>query len=165
MNKIKSYICILDWVDPGHAMNSAAHAGTMIMLKWPNDPIVKEWTESSIRKVTCKITQKQFDYLIQNFDDYQIITELSFEGRPVGIVFKPRSQWSKYFNYLKLWGKDMKGKFLSQNVVLQFKCKDEECPGHREFGVQELIDNYSAVHACPDCSSRMILGEECIIKN
>jgi hypothetical protein len=105
---LKSYICILDWVDSGHAINSAAHAGTIIMLEWPNDPMVIEWTKNSIRKVTCKITPEQFGYLKQ-FEDHYIITELAFRsikdpaGKEVGIVFKPRDEWPKYFKYLKMW--------------------------------------------------------------
>lgn len=104
---IKSYICIGDWIDAGHAINSAAHAGTIIMLKWADDPSVKEWTETSIKKVTCIINRKEFEYLKQ-FDDYQIITELAFNGEEVGIVFKPRAEWPKFFSYLRLWGSQYK---------------------------------------------------------
>jgi hypothetical protein len=102
---LKSYICILDWVDPGHAINSAAHAGTILMLEWRDDPILWEWTESSIRKTTCEVTDDQFKYL-KRFEDYKIITEIAFGGKEVGMVFKPRAEWPKYFKYLKLWGKD-----------------------------------------------------------
>ena len=104
MIKIKTYICLLDWVDPGHAINSAAHAGTIIMLKWGDDPFVKYWIDDRIRKVTCSVRQEQFDYLEQ-FDDYEIITELAFDNQEVGMVFKPRYEWPKYFNFLTLWGK------------------------------------------------------------
>jgi len=101
---IKTYICIGDWIDPGHAINSAAHAGTIIMLKWPDDPDVFYWTKTSIRKVTCEINKKELEQLKQ-FDDYQIITEMAFDGEEVGIVFKPRREWPKYFSFLRLWGK------------------------------------------------------------
>jgi hypothetical protein len=99
---IKSYICIRDWVDPGHAINSAAHAGTIIMLEWSNHPEVQEWIKNSIRKVTCVINKKQ-QKILKLYDDYQIITENAFGGAEVGLVFRPRLEWPKYFKFLALW--------------------------------------------------------------
>ena len=102
---IKTYICLLDTIDPGHAINSAAHAGTIIMLNWADDPIVKAWLKDRIRKVTCAITANEFIYLT-GFDlEHQVITEAAFNDESVGIVFKPQLEWPKYFKYLKLWGK------------------------------------------------------------
>ncbi len=102
MKNLKMYILILDWVDLGHAINSAAHAGLMGYLEWKDNPIVDLWLKNSFRKVTCKINQKEYDKAI-TYPDYQVVTELAFDGKPVGLVFKPRYEWPKFFNYLKLY--------------------------------------------------------------
>lgn len=103
MNKLKMYILIKDSIDLGHAVNSCAHAGLIGYLVWKDDPIVKEWLNNSFRKVTCKVNDKEFEKA-KTFNDYEIITELAFNGAEVGLVFKPRYEWPKFFKYLKLFG-------------------------------------------------------------
>jgi hypothetical protein len=100
--KLAMYILILDWVDLGHAINSAAHAGLMGYLNWKDDPIIDEWLKNSFRKRTCKVTQDEFERAKQ-FDDFQVITELAFDRKEVGLVFKPRYEWPKFFKFLKLY--------------------------------------------------------------
>jgi len=104
LKHLKMYILILDWVDLGHAINSVGHAGLMGYLEWKDDPIMQEWLDTSFKKVTCEVNQKEFDNA-KKYEDYKIITELSFDGKEVGLVFKPRYEWPKMFNYLKLYGK------------------------------------------------------------
>ncbi len=99
---LKMYILILDWVDLGHALNSASHAGLVGYLKWQHDPIIELWLANSFRKVTCKVTQDEFERAKQ-FDDFEVITELAFDKKEVGLVFKPRYEWPKFFKYLKLY--------------------------------------------------------------
>jgi hypothetical protein len=96
------YILIKDSIDLGHAINSAAHAGLMGYLEWKNDPIIKEWLSDSFRKVTCKVSEKEFESA-KKYDDYIIVTELAFNKAEVGLVFKPRREWPKFFNFLKLY--------------------------------------------------------------
>lgn len=96
------YILIKDEIDVGHAINSAAHGGLMGYLFWQNDPIMVEWLKDSFRKVTCKVDNKEFERAKQ-FDDFQVITELAFGKKEVGLVFKPRREWPKFFNYLRLY--------------------------------------------------------------
>lgn len=100
--KLVMYILILDWVDLGHAINSAGHAGLMGYLKWKDDPIMHEWIQNSFKKVTCKINKDEFERAKQ-FNDFQIITELYFDGKEVGLVFKPRYEWPKFFKFLRLY--------------------------------------------------------------
>ena len=99
---LKMYVLILDWVDLGHAINSASHSGLIGYLKWEHDPILKLWLANSFKKATCKVNQDEFERAKQ-FDDYEIITELAFDGKEVGLVFKPRYEWPKFFKYLKLY--------------------------------------------------------------
>jgi hypothetical protein len=99
---LKMYILILDWVDLGHAINSAGHAGLMGYLEWRDDPIMQKWLDTSFRKVTCKINQKEFEKA-ETYEDCQVITEFSFGGKEVGLVCKPRYLWPRFFNFLKLY--------------------------------------------------------------
>jgi hypothetical protein len=103
---LKMYILILDWVDLGHAINSAAHAGLMGYLEWSDDDydgIMKKWLNNSFRKVTCKINEKEFEKA-KTYGDYIEITELAFNATLVGLVCKPRYLWPRFFKFLKLYG-------------------------------------------------------------
>ena len=96
------YILLKNNIDLGHAINSAAHAGLMGYLEWKDDPLIKVWLSTSFRKVTCKVSEEEFEKA-KEYDDYIIVTELSFGGKQVGLVFKPRHEWPKFFNFLKLY--------------------------------------------------------------
>ena len=97
------YILIKDFMDNGHAVNSAAHAGAMIDSNWPKaDPVMKEWYDNSFRKVSCKVTDKEFEKA-KEYDDWFVVTEMAFDNDEIAIVFKPRKEWPKFFQFLKLW--------------------------------------------------------------
>ena len=96
------YILIKDSIDLGHAINSAAHAGLMGYLEWKDDSIIDEWLSNSFRKVTCKVSEKEFQKAMQ-YDDFVVVTELAFAGAEVGLVFKPRYEWPKFFKFLQLY--------------------------------------------------------------
>lgn len=92
-----------DWIDPGHAVNSCVHAGAMINSHWTKeDPIMKEWYDTSFRKVTCKVNEKEFEKA-KEYGDYFVVTEMAFDTQEVILVFKPRKEWPKFFNFLRLW--------------------------------------------------------------
>ena len=106
MKNLKMYILIKSWIDSGHAINSAAHAGAMIRDRWDEfDPIMKEWYDTSFRKCTCKVTEKQFEKSKTYFsdEDWFVVTEMAFDHKEVAIVFKPRKEWPKFFQFLPLW--------------------------------------------------------------
>ncbi len=100
----KLYILIKDWVDVGHAANSAAHASLMLYLKYKDHPNMKEWLENSFRKVTCEVTEQQFEEAKQ-FDDHVVVTENNLDNQEVALIFLPRVEWPPFFKYLKLYGK------------------------------------------------------------
>ena len=89
-------------MDLGHSINSAAHAGLIGYIKWRNDPIMDIWLNDYMRKVTCRVTEKEFEKA-KTYEDYEIVTELAFNNAEVGLVFKPRYEWPKFFNFLKLF--------------------------------------------------------------
>lgn len=96
------YILIKDSIDLGHAVNSVAHGSLMGYLKWKDDPIMDLWLDNYMRKVTCRVTDKEYEKA-KTYNDYGIITELAFDNAEVGIVFKPRWEYPKFFNFLKLF--------------------------------------------------------------
>ena len=83
MNKLKMYILIKDTVDTGHAINSAAHASLMGYLKWRESPEMNEWLSNSFRKVTCKVTEEEFEKA-KEYEDHVVVTELAFGKAEVG---------------------------------------------------------------------------------
>lgn len=103
-SKLKMYILIKDWVDIGHAVNTAFHAGAMIDDRgWSReDPVMKEWRENSFRKVSCKVKEKEFEKA-KEYGDYFVVTEMMFDDAEVALVFKPREEWPRFFSFLKLY--------------------------------------------------------------
>jgi hypothetical protein len=98
----KIYILIKDWVDVGHAVNTAGHASLILYLRNKDNPELKEWIENSFRKVTCKVTEEEFERAKQ-FEGYEIVTEMQFDNQEVALIFLPRIDWPKFFKYLKLY--------------------------------------------------------------
>lgn len=105
----KIYILIKDWVDVGHAVNTAGHASLLLYLRNKDNADLKEWLENSFRKVTCIVSEEEFEQAKQ-FEGYEIVTENAFkkengEDMEVALAFLPRKEWPKFFKYLKLYGK------------------------------------------------------------
>ncbi len=101
---LKMYLLIKDSIDVGHAVNSCAHAGALIPIRgWSkDDPIMKEWYETSFRKVSCKVSDKEFEKAKQ-YEDWFPVEEMAFDNDEVILVFKPRVEWPKFFKFLKLY--------------------------------------------------------------
>ena len=129
----KMYILLLDILDTGHAVNTAAHAGAMIQAHWPRiswiggveeaeeseDRDMADWYDNSFRKVTCKVTLEELHAARQVARDtltpsicaglpaepmqYFEVTESAYGGKTVALVFKPRDTWPPFFKNLKLY--------------------------------------------------------------
>jgi hypothetical protein len=107
-DKLKMYFLIKDSVEVGFAINSACHAGAMIESTWDKcDPIMSEWYETSFKKVTCSVTDKQFEKA-KEYSDWFVVTESFLDNKEVILVFKPRKEWPRFFNFLKMFGKECK---------------------------------------------------------
>lgn len=106
-NPLKVYLLIRETTDPGHAVNCAAHAGAALMIEGWDDPVVQEWQEQSFRKVSCAVTDEQFEKAKTIFpDDFILIRESKLEQPEIALVFKPRRHkaWPHFFRSLRLWG-------------------------------------------------------------
>lgn len=104
MTNLKAYILVKDTIPLGKAINSVCHAGCLIPKHWPkeNDEIMTEWWGNNIRKVTCKVTEEEFEKA-KKYDDWFRVTELTLDSAETILVFKPRYEWPKFFNFLKLY--------------------------------------------------------------
>lgn len=99
----RMYVLVLDDLEVGMAINTACHAAVACTLKYQDTEEVKEWLDTSFRKVTCKVSRKEFDQALQKETDYVIMTELNLDGRETAIAFKPREEYHKMFKFLKLY--------------------------------------------------------------
>jgi len=101
---MKMYIAIKEWVPTGHALNVAAHAGLIGWLEFQNLPETQEWLKTSFKKVTCMVTDEEFE-LLKKVHGSKVITESRLDNAEVGIVFAPRPKeaWPKIMTTLRLW--------------------------------------------------------------
>ena len=104
MNKpySKIYILVRDSLDVGHAVNCAAHASLSMYLRHQDKPIVQDWATNSFRKVSCKVSDKQFEKA-KTYGDYELITEEHLEQPETVLVFLPRYEWPEFFKSLSLY--------------------------------------------------------------
>jgi len=105
---MKMYILIKDTVPLGHAINCAAHAGAMAILEWReyNEDGFSDWIAKSFKKVTCKVTEAEFEAVKACDLDCVIVTESALNNEQVAIAIKPLindDDYPQIFKYLKLY--------------------------------------------------------------
>jgi len=99
---LKIYILMKEDIDLGHAINGVGHGVLMLHKKFKNDPIYQDWLNNHFRKVTCKVSEVEFQQA-KEFNNYITITEMAFDGAEIGLVFAPRKEWPKAFKYFRLY--------------------------------------------------------------
>jgi len=103
---IKAYLLVKETIPLGKAINSCAHAGSLIEKHFPreNDKVMQEWWKGLIRKVTCKVDEKTFE-AAKKYEDWFAVTEATLDGEETVLVFKPRyeEEWPKFFKFLSLY--------------------------------------------------------------
>jgi len=100
----KMYILVKSEVDLGHALLACAHASLACYLDNKDDPEMQQYVKESFRKVVCRADDAQFEQakaLMQPGD--RVMTESGLGGAEVAIVFKPRKEWHKFFQFLPLY--------------------------------------------------------------
>jgi len=99
---MKMYILIKEAAPIGLGINAAAHAALAGYLQFKDTPEVIEWLQGPFRKVTCKVTEQEFETAKQ-FPDHRVLTESAWENKEIAIVFKPRAEWPKAFQFFRLY--------------------------------------------------------------
>ncbi len=99
---MKMYILVKEEVPLGIAMVGVAHASLAAYLKFQASPEVKAWLSGPFYKAVCKVNPKEFENA-KLIEDHVIITESSLNNQEIAIAFKPREEWPKMFNFLRLY--------------------------------------------------------------
>jgi peptidyl-tRNA hydrolase len=99
---MKMYILVRDDIPLGFAMVAVAHASLAGYLAFRDSPEVHQWLSGPFFKAVCKVNAKEFANAKQ-VSDHVVLTESALGGREVAIAFKPREEWPKAFNFLKLY--------------------------------------------------------------
>lgn len=90
----------------GYAINAVAHASLSCYRTFENDVDMQEWLVMSFAKVTCKVTEEQFEWAKNNCGKHRIITESRLNNQELAIAFCPREEWPPEFKQFPLYGKD-----------------------------------------------------------
>jgi len=109
-NDLKMYILIRDKAPLGLAANAIGHAALATYLKFKDHPETQEWLQHSFRKVTCSVSDMEFERAKSLGTDYEVLTESDWDGGEIAIGFRPRSEWHGLFRYLRLFGAPKKKK-------------------------------------------------------
>jgi hypothetical protein len=83
-----------------------AHGVLMCHLKFSRElddvgQVYRDWLNNSFRKVVCEVSDLDFERFKQ-FEDKVIVTESGLNNMEVGMVFCPRPEWPKAFNFLSM---------------------------------------------------------------
>jgi hypothetical protein len=96
------YILVKDSIPLGHQVNCVGHAVLACYLKFKDHPEVKEWLANSFRKVTCVVSEDEFEQA-KKYDDWVCMTESDLDNKEVALAFRPRKEWPKRFQYYRLF--------------------------------------------------------------
>lgn len=101
-NFTRMFILVREKAPTGWAVNGVGHAALMCYLKWKNDPEMIDWVKKSFRKVTCIVSDEEFD-LAKKAGNYVIFKENDLGGMVCTMAFKPRKKYPCYFNGFRLY--------------------------------------------------------------
>ena len=99
---MKMYILVKKSVPKGLGINSVGHAALMAYLKFQDHPDTKDWLKNSFRKVTCRVSDEEFEEA-KKIKDVAIVTESDYNDEEVALAFRPRIEWPKMFEKLRLF--------------------------------------------------------------
>jgi hypothetical protein len=99
---MKMYILVRESVPPGFSILAAAHASLATYLRFEDSPEVAAWLSGPFYKVVCKVTDEELERA-KTVEDHVVLTESGLGGQEVAIGFKPREEWPKSFQFLRLY--------------------------------------------------------------
>ena len=101
---MKMYILVKRSIPLGFAVNSVGHASLACYLKFKNDFDTRYWVKHSFAKVTCEVSDEEFE-AAKEVMDHVVITESALDGEELSIAFKPREEWPEQFENYELFGR------------------------------------------------------------
>jgi hypothetical protein len=81
---------------------ASAHASLAAYLKFKDNPEVEEWISGPFYKVICHVNDKEFEKA-KEYPEHVVLTESALDNKEVAIAFKPRSEWPRFFKYLRMY--------------------------------------------------------------
>jgi len=102
MNTNRMYILIRRKVPRGWGVNAVGHAALMCYLKFEKEPEVQAWVKESFRKVTCLVSDEEFEYS-KKAGHYVVFREDDLDNMVCAIAFKPRGKYPFYFKGFPLY--------------------------------------------------------------
>ena len=99
---MRMYILVREKAPVGWGVNAVGHASLMCYLKFKHTPEMKEWLDRHFNKVTCLVSDEEFE-LSKQAGDYVVVTEDKLDNMPLAIAFKPRDKWPCYFKGFGLY--------------------------------------------------------------
>jgi len=98
---MKMYVLIRDILPVGKMAVAAAHAPLICYLKYKDHLQMKEWLDTSFKKVICRVTDMEWARAV-TVDDHIVVTESTLNNAEVALVFLPRHDYPDYFKQFKL---------------------------------------------------------------
>jgi peptidyl-tRNA hydrolase len=99
---MKMYILIRESVPLGFALVASAHASLACYLRFADTPEVKEWLAGPFFKAVCKASDAELEKA-KEARDFVSITESALGGQEVALAFRPRAEWPRSFQFLRLY--------------------------------------------------------------
>ncbi|KKN26721.1 hypothetical protein LCGC14_0872030 [marine sediment metagenome] len=101
---MKMYILTRKSISLGHQANCIGHVVLACYLKFQDHPDIKDWMEYSYRKVTCQVSDEEFEEAKTLCEDWVAMEENDLDGAEVAIAFRPREKFPKKFEEYQLFG-------------------------------------------------------------
>jgi len=102
---MKMYILVKESAPSGLAINSVGHTALGTYLRFKNSKDTQDWLYSSYKKVTCSVTDEEFEQAKETGDHYLFIEpDWDNDNQQIAIGFAPREVWPQHFRKYSLYG-------------------------------------------------------------
>lgn len=98
----KMYILVHENAPRGCGINSIGHGALACYLKFQKTEEMLFWLSGSFKKVTCKVSEKEWNEA-KKAGDYVEIGESSLDNHLMCLAFKPRKNYPDCFSKFKLY--------------------------------------------------------------
>lgn len=102
---LKMYVLVKDTAPIGLGINACSHVG-YLAAKTFDSSIAEEWRVCSFKKVTCLVSEKQFDEAIREIEkiggNFVRFNENDWECQDISVAFEPRYSFPEIFKTFKL---------------------------------------------------------------
>ena len=102
---MKMYILTKASMPLGHQANCIGHGVLACYLTFKDHSDTIDWLKHSYRKVTCQVSDDEFEEAKELCDDWVVMQENDLDGIEVALAFRPREKYPARFKEFKLFGK------------------------------------------------------------